>query len=405
MCDATLLEKITIIRGVVEGRCTIKEAAERLELSERRVMQLRKAFIEQGEDTLIHGHGNSGRHPPNRKGDELREKIIALKNSAYYRRINITHFRELLAKMEGIRISHSALSAILKSAGIETKRQYRGKGFRWRKRRAAFGEMLEISAVQHDWLGNGTPCVLHGGFDDASGRITGLHFCMNECMMGYLEVLRQTFSSYGFPLELYSEKEGLFSDDLGKSKTMLDNIVEGLLGIGITDADTVRGKGCLERLCASVHGHLTDWFKANGISDIEHANRELHRSIALYNNIFVNKSRKIKSVFEPLNASYDLDRILAVRYELTTDRKGYFIFNNFIFRIDSVKPIIEKKIWFLFSHKIGFLALHNRKHYPVLLLGSKDDGCIAQASDVLDILVHESYYSKLRADCTRNDSP
>lgn len=388
-----MLDRIALIRGVAEGRYTVKEVAELLGLGERRVMQLRKAFVERGEAAIIQGHGNSGRRPPNRKDDDFREKIIALKNSAYYRRVNITHFRELLAECEGIRISYSALSGILKGGGIETRRQHRGRRFRWRKRRAAFGEMLEIAAVQLDWLGNGDPCVLHGAFDDASGHITGLYFCADECMMGYLEVLRQTFSNHGFPLELYSEKAGLFFGDDGK--TMLGHIVEDLLGIDITDAGTVQGKGCIERLCMSVQGHLTAWLKAHGITGIEHANDELHRCKILHNNIFTVKPRKPKPVFEPLNASNDLDRFLAVRHELSTDSNGRFFFNDFIFRVDSPEPIAERKIWFLFGSKIGFLALHGREHYPVLLLGARNGESIIFVSDVLDILVRESYYGKL----------
>ena len=391
------MDKITLIRGVAEGRYTARDAAKRLGLGERRVLQLRKIFVERGEDSLV--HGNSGRSPANRKDDEFREKIIVLKNTPPYKNSNITQFWEMLVEREGIRISYSTLSAILKSAGIESGRSHReGKRFRWRKRRKSFGEMLEIVAARHDWLGNGNPCMLYGVFDDATGRITGMHFCKGECMMGYLEVLRQTLSTYGFPLELYSEKTGLFfgASEKGRylagDKTMLGHIVEDLLGIGITDENTIPSKGCIERLCVVLRDRLADWFKTRGVTDIDHANRELGHCVSLYNKNFIVKPRKTKSHFEPLNASFDMNRFLSVRYEISTDDDGRFSFKGFVFRVDSPEPVAKKKIWFLFGREIGFLALHGRGHYPVLLLGSEND---EPAVDVLDALVRESYYGEL----------
>ena len=396
MFDITL-DRGTLIRGLVDDNYTVSEVAMYLCLSERRVLQLKKAFIEQGEDALT--HGNLGRHPPNRMNDRVRDKIIALKKSPYYKRSNVNHFRELLAEYENIEISYSALSDILKSAGIELQRQHR-KGIRlirWRKSKEAIGEILEIAAVRRDWLGDGNSCVLHGSFDDATRRITGLYLCMEECMMGYLEVMRQTFSDHGFPMEIYSEKDGLFfgnRENRTGSRTMLGHIVEDVFGIGITDPHTIQKKGCMERLCTFLQGHLMAWFKMHYITDIDMANRRIHHCITLYNNNFTVKPRKAESLFEPLNESYDLDRLLAVRHELTTDGNGCFLFKNFMFRVDSPRPPARKKIWFLFGCKVGFLALHDREYLPVLLLGLKNEERVVEVSDALDILVREGYYGK-----------
>ena len=194
------LSKLALIRGAVDGRYSVKKAAERLKLSERRVKQLKKAFKEQGESAFV--HGNSGRHPANYTDEQLRNHSIALKKSSRYGDTNFTHFRELLAEREGIRISYTALRGILKRAGITSKRKHRAEGrrFRRRSRRSAFGEMLQADASSHQWFAGGKRCAPHGFIGDAAGRITGLYFCQNECLMGYLEAMRQTLAQSAFRL-------------------------------------------------------------------------------------------------------------------------------------------------------------------------------------------------------------
>lgn len=46
----------------------------------------------------------------------------------------------------------------------------------------------------------------HGFIDDATGAITGLYMCKNECLLGYNEVLRQTLTLYGIPQSLYPDR-------------------------------------------------------------------------------------------------------------------------------------------------------------------------------------------------------
>ena len=97
------LGKLSVIQGAIEGRYTVKEAAKRLALCTRRIKQLKKAFREEGPDAFI--HGNSGRHPSNYTDDKLRKSIIKLKNSNAYRETNFTHFKELLAERESIKLA------------------------------------------------------------------------------------------------------------------------------------------------------------------------------------------------------------------------------------------------------------------------------------------------------------
>jgi transposase len=402
------LGKLALLQGAVEGRYTVKEVSIRLKLSERRVKQLKKAFREKGEAAVI--HGNSGRHPANSTDAKLKDKIISLKKSTVYSAANFTHFQELLAEREGILISYTALSGILKNAGITSKRKHRsgGRRFKRRDRRKHFGELLQADGSSFDWFGVGRRCTLHGFIDDATGRLTGLYFCLNECLMGYLEVLRQTLTQYGLPLEFYLDKSGIFSVNNKKEenwtieemlagkpldKTQFGVIVEDRLGIPMIMAHTPQAKGRIERLWGTLQDRLPIWLKLNGITSMEEANQKIHLFINDFNSRFAVEPEAAESAFMPLGDFHDLEKLLAVCYERTTDNCGCFSFNNFIFQIDSRKPLAKKKIKFLFSETIGFLAKHGREYYPVSFLGLKNKNKIVRIPDVIKILMEKIYYA------------
>jgi hypothetical protein len=70
--------------------------------------------------------------------------------------------------------------------------------------------MLQADATPFDWFGTGVRAALHGYMDEATGRLVGLYMCQNECLQGYLECVRQIVQKYGVPLDLYTDKAGLF---------------------------------------------------------------------------------------------------------------------------------------------------------------------------------------------------
>ena len=161
---------MAVIKGALDGACTVKQAARKPGIGTRRVKSLKRAVREEGDGAVI--HGNAGRHPANATACALREKIIALKNSVACSKANFAHFRELLEEREGIKIGYTSLSCMLKRAGISSPKTRRSAGARrtMRERRTKFGEPVQTDASPFDWLGRGVPCALHGYQDDATGE-------------------------------------------------------------------------------------------------------------------------------------------------------------------------------------------------------------------------------------------
>lgn len=372
------LKRATLIEACIKGKCTVKQVATALGLSERRVKQIKKEVKENGVKSIQ--HGNRGRKPKNTIPDETKKKILELRSSYEYELSNFKHFQELLKERENIDISYSALYNILKNAGIKSPKKHRkSKLHHRRKRKECEGMMLQADGTPFDWFGNGEKYSLHGFIDDATGKITGLYMCKNECLLGYLEVLRQTLENYGIPISLYPDKYSVFFppkkvDDHvtieeqlnGREKcvTQFGRIVEDL-GIEMFPASSPQAKGRIERLWETLQSRLVTEFRINNIKSIDEANKFLIKYIGKYNSKFSVSPTNSKSVFLKLPKRYNLDELLCVKFERTIDNAGVFSLNNSKFQIIDKSLPPKTKVQIYLSQKIGMRVKANNKIYEV----------------------------------------
>ena len=381
------LKRATLIEACIKGQCTVKQVATALGLSERRVKQIKKEVKENGVKSIQ--HGNRGRKPKNTISDETRKRILELRSSYEYEISNFKHFQELLKERENIDISYSALYNILRNAGIKSpKRHRKTKLHHRRKRKECEGMMLQADGTPFDWFGDGQKYSLHGFVDDATGKITGLYMCKNECLLGYLEVLRQTLENYGIPVSLYPDKYSVFfppkkvNDHItieeqlnGREKgiTQFGRIVEEL-GIEMFPASSPQAKGRIERLWETLQSRLTTEFRINNIKTIDEANTFLITYIEKYNSKFSIEASSKNNVFLKLPKRYNLDELLCVRFERTIDNAGVFSINNSKFQIMDKSLPPKTKVQIYISQKIGMQVKSNNKIYDVqpLELVSKD---------------------------------
>ena len=381
------LKRATLIEACIKGECTVKQVAIALGLSERRVKQIKKEVKENGVKSIQ--HGNRGRKHKNTISDETRKRILNLRSSYEYEISNFKHFQELLKERENIDISYSALYNILRNAGIKSpKRHRKTKLHHRRKRKECEGMMLQADGTPFDWFGNGQKYSLHGFVDDATGKITGLYMCKNECLLGYLEVLRQTLENYGIPISLYPDKYSVFfppkkvNDHItieeqlnGREKgiTQFGRIIEEL-GIEMFPASSPQAKGRIERLWETLQSRLTTEFRINNIKTIDEANTFLITYIEKYNSKFSIEASSKNNVFLKLPKRYNLDELLCVRFERTIDNAGVFSINNSKFQIMDKSLPPKTKVQIYISQKIGIRVKSNNKVYDVqpLELISKD---------------------------------
>ena len=412
------LKRATLIEACINGQCTIKQVANALGLSERRVKQIKKEVKENGVKSIQ--HGNRGRKPKNTISNETKKKILELRSSYQYELSNFKHFQEILKERENIDISYSALYNILHNAGIKSPKKHRkSKLHHRRNRKESEGMMLQADGTPFDWFGNGEKYSLHGFVDDATGKITGLYMCKNECLLGYLEVLRQTLENYGIPISLYPDKYSVFFppkkvDDHvtieeqlnGREKgiTQFGRIVEEL-GITMFPANSPQAKGRIERLWETLQSRLVTEFRINNITTIEQANVFLTSYINIYNSKFAIEPLNKNNVFLKLPKKYNLDELLCVKFERTIDNAGVFSVNNSKFQILDRSLPPKTKITVYLSKKIGMLAKISNKTYDVQPLELISKGLIDTNSldyhqwlpDVVIELINEFYLKDAKA--------
>jgi hypothetical protein len=335
----------------------------------------------EGVTSLI--HKNSNHKPSHSFDDAFKQNILDLRISDQYKDSNFTHFRELLSEKEGINISYNALYSLLTSNGIKSpKKRRKSKNHNRRKRKARQGMLIQIDATPFEWFGGSVKFALHGAIDDASGKIVGLYMTNNECLHGYLEVIRQMVLNYGIPTCIYSDMHTIFrSPNAGKISledqlkgSTINNTQFGRamdeLGIVKIFARSPQAKGKVERLWNTLQGRLPTDFRIAGISNIEEANRFLAEYISSFNSKFAVEPEDPVSAFSPLPNHLNLDNILCVKLSRVVDNSGVFSIHNKHFLVINSPELPEipkkSKVEVIISTSVGIKAEYNKRVYDTI---------------------------------------
>ena len=298
-----------------------------------------------------------------------------------FKGVNFLHFKELLLEEQNISISYSSLISILKNAGYETpkKKKIRHRTHR-RKRKNHPGQLVQIDATPYEWFQNGKKYALHGAIDDATGNVVGLYMTQNECLFGYLEMMRQCCLDFGVPQTLYSDRHTIFRSPKTDSLS-IDEIIAGKevkltqfgravneLGIDIIYAKTPQAKGRIERLWNTLQSRLPVELKRRGITTLDQANEFLLQYRHIYNTKF-SVAAEGESLFVPVVSGLPIDEILCVKHKRKTDNAGSFSFKNRCFQIlDEGFPVISsrREIEVLINPRFGIKVAYHGKSYEVI---------------------------------------
>ena len=371
------IEKLIVIQSVIDGKRTGKEASNKLNLSERQIWRLVKKVKNSGVEGIK--HGNRFIHQPRFITFEFKEHIKNLKLSDDYCDANFKHFQELIEEHENIKISYTSIYKILTEYGIKSKKKHKDrKTHRQRKRKTHEGDLVQADGTPFDWFKDGHMYSIHGFIDDATGKVLGAYMCEHECLLGYLEVLRQMLKNYGIPKCLYPDKFSVFFPAKGQKITIEEQLqgkekpttqfkrIIDVLGIDMFAASTSQAKGRIERLWNTFQDRLVTEFKLNKIKRIDEANEFLKTYIKKYNKQFAVKAKNEESNFVPVPSYIDLDLLLAIKITRKIDSSGSFTIKNKRFQILNNNIMPKSKINIYISKKIGIIAEHNNTKYKVI---------------------------------------
>lgn len=349
--------RIEVMQAVMDERLRVEEAGKVLNRSVRQIFRILKRLREGGLTGLR--HRNLGKKSPRRIKATIRKRIVDLARGRFSD-INDTHLTEILLREEKIVLSRQALRKILREAGLPPKQKRRHPKHRSRReRKEAFGMMLQIDGSPHDWLeGRGPRLTLIGAKDDATSFVWA-RFEEAETTWGYMDLMKDVFTSKGLPLSLYSDRHTIFHSP--KEPTIVEQInsIRPLtqfgrameeLGITIIKAWSAPAKGRIENQWKTFQDRLVVEMRLRGITTREEANRFLESFLKDYNQRFCVTPKKQEPVFREVPSQ--LDRILCLKETRTVAKDHTISFEGLVLQIPP-----SKKYYSIARQKVRVLQL------------------------------------------------
>ena len=368
------------VKGLYNNKYTLKQASESTGYSVVHLCRLRKRYELYG--AKIFEHGNKGR-VSNLRIDTNTRKRIACIYSAQYSDVNFTYFQKCLKEFEGINIGLSSLRSIMKEYGLVSPEAHKIKKkkevHRPRLRRECEGDLLQIDGTPYAWFyksGDNKRYCLSGGIDDATGKITGLYFTENECLYGYLEVLKQTCKDYGVPREIYSDRAAIFCftprgrqlaqweklEVMHEKRTQWQRICEEL-HIHQILAWSPEAKGRVERMWRTIQGQLPIWLYKNNVKTVEEANKIIGKYIKSFNERYAVDAADDDNFY--INPPLNLDDILCAQFPRRADGRGCITFQGTTFYAPDA-PDFSRRDVLLCINESGLYVKYMEHYYPLI---------------------------------------
>jgi len=365
---------------VAAGTLSIRKCANLLNLSAQSVFVLKHKYLKKGEAAFVNGHRGLA-YQKKKYSDELRAEIVRLYRE-FWPDAPFATFCEQLPICHSLVIPYHVVRQVLSDAGIKPPRSWSTKEkleHKKRDERPREGELVQMDASCHDWFMNGSYVTLHGGIDDATHRVVGLYFCLNECRLGYNEVLRQTWQRYGVPLSYYIDRHSSFvRSTRKKNKTIGQRLLYSKnesthfrdlcdeLSIEVILALSAQAKGRVERLWQTLQGKLPFIFRFLNIRDIDSANAFIRSWLDSFNRKYERLAASPSAAWRSLPSGFDFDYKLSVKFSCRTDSGGYFTFHDCDFRlIAPSRSYVNFEL--CLSEQFGIRAYMGGRWFPVEL--------------------------------------
>lgn len=287
MSDKELV-RAQVIQSVCEKRLRRRDAASRLDLSERQVQRLMDKFRVSGTPGLASlKRGKPGNH---NLPEQLRMKVLALLRENYSD-FGPTLAAEKLSERHQITISTETVRHWMIADGLWVPHARRkARVYQPRYRRDCLGELIQIDGSHHDWFeGRASKCCLLVYIDDATGRLMHLRFCETESAFDYMLATREYLDKHGKPVAFYSDKHAVFRVSQAETRrtgtTQFGRVLDDL-NIELICANSSQAKGRVERANLTLQDRLIKKMRIESINSIEETNTWLDSFIQDFNHRF-----------------------------------------------------------------------------------------------------------------------
>jgi hypothetical protein len=317
--SAVELDRLEVIRKVVERRLSQVEAAPLLGLTTRQIRRLCRAFESSGATGLV--SRQRGRPSNHQLTAGIQTQALALVRERYSD-FGPTLAQEKLSELHDLQVGRETLRKWMAAAGLWlTRRERLPSVHQPRHRRSCFGELVQIDGSDHEWFeARGPRCSLLVYVDDATGRLMELRFVPSESAFDYFASTRSYLARHGRPVAFYSDKHSIFRVAKEHSAGRSNGVTQfgralAELNIDIICANSPQAKGRVERMNQTLQDRLVKELRLRGISTMEAGNAFLPGFIDDYNHRFARAPRNPIDAHRPVRAEDVLDQIFSWQEE------------------------------------------------------------------------------------------
>lgn len=310
-----------IIKKVIDGNITRKEAMFELNKSRQQIYRLINIYHNEGETGFI--HKNRGKTSEKKIDKKIIDELEQLYLDDYYDYNFVAFYDELIENKkykDKYNISYSSLYNAFLSDDIispiahkETIKLYNEKMnnainqkeiiqeekldlFKSRQitfekahiRRSSnmfgFGQEIQMDACAKIWFGT-IVSYLHLAVDKGTKKVLFGWFEYEELTRAYFILLYNLIINYGIPLRIKTDNRNSFSNGKNKVDTTQFGIICETLNIELITTSVSTAKANVERENGTFKNRLIAEFRHENITDIDTANEYL-------NNVFIPKMNK-----------------------------------------------------------------------------------------------------------------
>ena len=367
------IDKLRVIRQVLEHKLRWRDAVAQLGLSARQIARLCVRVHTEGNKGILH---RLRARPSNHRLDpKLLPRALELVKR-HYSDFGPTFACEKLRERNRLTLSISTLRRGMIADGLWRSRHHPMPHRAWRPRRACRGELVQLDGSDHAWFEDRAPrCVLLLDIDDATSRILYGAFVAVEDTLTLLCTTRTYLTQHGRPVAFYVDKDSIYRVNRQAS---LEEQLQDLqpltqftramreLHIEVIAANSPQAKGRVERSFDTHQDRLVKELRLAGIRDRAAANRFLsQRYLPAHNARYAVEPANATDAHRPLRKRDDVDAILSVQTVRTLDRDFTLRLDNRFFQVLPAQPVrIRPKDRILVEQRLdGSVHLRGKGRY------------------------------------------
>src|ERR1035438_576587 len=203
-------DRLDWLKRARDGKMTQREAAERMDVTERWVRKLLRRMKKQGDALVAHPRP---RQASNRKlPAKTQKQALAILRKPDWHDFGPTFAAEQLAKHHQIQVGKETLRGWMIAARMWQPGSRRIQDVHgWRPRRSGFGELVQWDTSDHDWLeGRGPVRYLVRMIDDATSWSWG-RFVESDATRFNMAVLWEYIEKNGRMVDVYTDRHSMFA--------------------------------------------------------------------------------------------------------------------------------------------------------------------------------------------------